>query len=561
MKYKMNHMTRGLLLLFTLTWILFFCYEIDVMGDSIVDTKHNLSVSGTGERYRATSEERVCIFCHTPHHASPITPLWSHDVSGSVYDLYASTTMKAQPGQPTGASRLCLSCHDGTIALGMLYGTSEPIAGLETTLLPGPSNLQTDLSDDHPVSFSYDAALASENGELRDPATLPPAIKLEEGHLLQCTACHNPHKNPYGKFQVMDNHGSALCIACHNKTGWSLSSHASSPVTSEEGCLICHMSHGAGGLIWLLKEQIEEENCLPCHSAEGDGPDVRSGFNKFYHHPVEATAGVHDPLENPLTATYHVECTDCHNSHRVNSNEASAPLVNGRLAGVGGVNISGDAVEEAGYEYEICLRCHADNSFVSTSAIPRFIEEVNKRLDFDLANPSYHPVAGIGKGLDVPSLRPEYTVTSMMYCTDCHGSDDGVKAGGAAPDGPHGSIYPHLLIAQYEQDQYPLFYSESNYALCFLCHDPGILLSQSSAFHSHRSHVVGHKVACSICHDPHGVPVELGGTTSGNAHLINFDARFVGEGGYYDSYEKSCSVSCHTTNPKSYAQGPFGEVP
>jgi predicted CXXCH cytochrome family protein len=550
----MNKTARVLLVLFALTAALLSAQPSHVGGESILDTKHNLSVGGSGDIV-ATDEKRVCIFCHTPHHASPVTPLWSREVGGSVYDLYASTTLKAQPGQPTGASRLCLSCHDGTIALGMLYGASEPITfvgGVTTLPLSLASNLQTDLSDDHPISFSYTTSLASENGELRDPGTLPPEIKLEEGHLLQCTACHNPHKNPYGKFQVMDNHSSALCKACHDKTGWSLSSHAISPITSEEGCLNCHMSHGAGGLAWLVKEQIEEENCLPCHSAEGAGPDVKTDFNKFYYHPLEAATGVHDPLEDPMTAAYHVECTDCHNPHRVNSSGAVAPLVNGRLAGVSGVNTSGGLVEEADYEYEICFRCHADNSFVFTAAIPRQIEEVNERLRFDMANPSYHSVAGIGKGLDVPSLRPEYTVTSIIYCTDCHGSDDGTKAGGRGLDGPHGSIYPHLLMSQYEQDDYPLHYTESNYALCFRCHDPGILLSPSSAFPPHNSHVIGHKVSCSICHDPHGVPVADGGSTAGNAHLINFDTRFVAIEGSYDSYDKSCTVSCHNQNPKSY---------
>ena len=550
----MNNTARVLPVLFTLTVILLFAQASHSTGESIRDTKHNLSVSGTGEKYKATEEERVCIFCHTPHHASTVTPLWSRDVGGSVYNLYASTTMEAQPGQPTGASRLCLSCHDGTIALGKLYAASEPIAGLESTLLPGASNLETDLSDDHPVSFSYTTSLASENEELRDPGILPPAIRLEDGHLLQCTACHNPHKNPYVKFLVMDNHGSALCKACHNKTGWSLSSHA-----IIEGCLNCHMPHNAEGPEWLLKKYIEEENCLTCHSIRGIASDVETQINKVHHHPVEAETGVHDPSEDPLTAAYHVECTECHNPHRANSDEAVAPYVNGRLVGVSGVNISGSLVEEAAYEYEICFRCHADNSFVPTVVVWRQIEEVNERLRFDPVNPSYHPVAGIGKGYDVPSLWPEYTVTSRIYCTDCHSSDDGTKAGGPGLDGPHGSIYPHLLMDRYEQDTYPLSYSESNYALCFRCHNPRILMSSSSAFPPHESHVTMKGVPCSVCHDPHGIPLADGGSIARNAHLINFDQEFVGIEGSYDSYDKSCTVSCHSSNPKSY--GPFGELP
>jgi DNA-binding MarR family transcriptional regulator len=41
-----------------------------------VGTKHNLSVSGPGP-IKSTNEQQVCIFCHTPHNASPIQPLWN----------------------------------------------------------------------------------------------------------------------------------------------------------------------------------------------------------------------------------------------------------------------------------------------------------------------------------------------------------------------------------------------------------------------------------------------------------------------------------------------------
>ncbi|NIR43522.1 MAG: cytochrome C, partial [Gemmatimonadetes bacterium] len=88
---------------------------------SVTDShnKHNLSVyrqDGTNPT-RSTVEERVCIFCHTPHHASEVTPLWSRFLSVASYTPYNSSTLKvsAAPGQPTGVSRLCLSCHDGTI--------------------------------------------------------------------------------------------------------------------------------------------------------------------------------------------------------------------------------------------------------------------------------------------------------------------------------------------------------------------------------------------------------------------------------------------------------------
>ncbi|KAB0669075.1 cytochrome C [Oryzomonas sagensis] len=514
----------------------------------ILNSKHNLSVSGPGS-IKALNEERVCIFCHTPHHANPSTPLWSRPTSTAIYDLYQSSTLVAKPGQPSGSARLCLSCHDGTIALGTFYGSSEAIAmagGITTIPANYPTNLKTDLRDDHPVSLAYTNELAQQNGQLNTPGSLPHAIRLEEGGMLQCTACHNPHSNNYGKFLVMDNSGSALCTACHNITGWRTSTHAAAGQGA--GCTLCHASHNAGRNARLLKFAIDDANCLQCHSATGGSIDVATAITKFYNHPVGATSGIHDPTENPLTALKHVECEDCHNPHQSKSASASAPAAPGPLLGVRGVSSAGAVLPSyAANEYEICFRCHAENSFYGTQTIVRQIQELNTRLVFDISNPSFHPVVGIGKGGNVPSLRTQYSVSSMIYCCDCHANDDSSQA-----KGPHGSNFKHILVARYETEIYPLVYSDANYALCYRCHDQNILLDPGkSAFSGHQQHLVTHKVPCSVCHAPHGVPQARGATTAANSHLINFDIRFV-TSGTYDSTARSCTVSCHATNPKYY---------
>ncbi|WP_321392996.1 cytochrome c3 family protein [uncultured Desulfuromusa sp.] len=533
---------------------------------NILTTKHNLSTSGSGT-ITATDEDRVCIFCHTPHHATAVMPLWNRQLSGAIYNLYGSSTLVAQPGQPTGASRLCLSCHDGTIAIGMLEGMTEPLplTGGITAMPDDLSNLETDLSDDHPISFAYTSALAAQRGELKDPQALPAEVDLEDGQMLQCTSCHDPHKDLHGKFLVMSNLNSALCLACHEKTGWLSSTHATDIATAEQGCENCHQPHGAPGAKHLLQSALEEGTCLTrCHNGLGDGADIQTPSDQFYNHPMNYATGVHDMTENPLTMDKHVECADCHNPHQVSHQGAplnSPPAVNGRLTGVKGINVSGTVLEQANNEYEVCFGCHADNAFVSSSVIPRVISETNERLRYDPANPSFHPVAAIGKNINVPSLRPGYNESSMIYCTDCHGSDSSVKAGGTGADGPHGSVYPHILIARYEQDTYPLAYNVTNYALCFRCHDPDVLLRQDGSGTNfsnglkgiHWTHVTRFNQSCSICHDPHGVPIVHGATTTNNAHLINFDARFVDPTtANYDSVARNCTVSCHRRNPRSY---------
>ena len=87
----------------------------------IRNTKHNLSATGPGP-LKAVSETQVCVFCHTPHGAQniPAAPLWNRNLSGATYTPYTSSSINATDiaAEPGGSSKLCLSCHDGTLAIG-----------------------------------------------------------------------------------------------------------------------------------------------------------------------------------------------------------------------------------------------------------------------------------------------------------------------------------------------------------------------------------------------------------------------------------------------------------
>ncbi|UCF66106.1 MAG: cytochrome C, partial [Acidobacteriota bacterium] len=93
------------------------------------------------------------------------------------------------------------------------------------------------------------------------------------------------------------------------------------------------------------------------------------------------------------------------------------------------------------------------------------------RLEFDPSNPSHHAVEAPGRNSDVPSLLSPYTESSIIYCSDCHNSDDGPGAGGTGPNGPHGSSHNHLLERRLDVggNNPGNNYSEM-YALCFKCH-------------------------------------------------------------------------------------------
>ena len=150
---------------------------------SVLYSKHNLSVTGTG-LIKATIEQPVCRFCHTPHREGQAQPLWQAS-RRSLYTTYDSSTLVAEVGQPTGVSRLCLACHDGTIALGMSQNkiNTASFRGGMDRIPRGPSNLGLDLSDDHPISFVYDSSLAARNGQLAYPTSLrgtPVRLDYEE---------------------------------------------------------------------------------------------------------------------------------------------------------------------------------------------------------------------------------------------------------------------------------------------------------------------------------------------------------------------------------------------
>jgi hypothetical protein len=156
--------------------------------------------------------------------------------------------------------------------------------------------------------------------------------------------------------------------------------------------------------------------------------------------------------------------------------------------------------------------------------IARQAQTGNLRLKFSPTNPSFHPVVSSSAGMDTPSLTPDRSPGSLIRCTDCHNNDDGPRAGGGGPDGPHGSRYDFLLEREYNviDDSTE---SESEYALCYKCHQRSSILSDQS-FSEHRRHVVEERTPCSACHDPHGVTttVSMG---SDHTHLINFDTTIV----------------------------------
>ena len=515
--------------------VLLLIFSPDTSGaakvSDIRNTRHNLSSSGLGT-VKADSETKICVFCHTPHHSEDIpgAPLWNRKLSGATYTPYTSGSLDTiGADQPDGSSKLCLGCHDGTIAIGAVnvlngeFTDQDPatedivmqgVAADKT--MPVGAGVQTgftrdigiNLTNDHPISFTYDTDLATLDGELYDPAVTPhiatrgtggadPLVPLESdgsgNSKLQCISCHDPHMRDTSytppdsaKFLRLNRFqktsaplegnflpaSDIICVACHNKPGWGQSAHGTDLVAIqtyipaaatlrefpadmkvwEASCLNCHDTHTVQGARRLLREGTDsldtpksggnsaiEQTCFQCHAALGESiladvttvPNILDDFLLTYHMPItntEQAAGteMHDiqdadffedqantGLNNLINR--HVECTDCHNPHRVIKNrlfnaDPSVPdasgthahnaadlviagthtnIISGALAGSIGVEplyVQSEFTSnptsfdiKSGYaginslddvdqtyvtrEYQICLRCHSNYSY------------------------------------------------------------------------------------------------------------------------------------------------------------------------------------------------------
>ncbi len=544
----------------------------------VAGSKHDFSTTGPGE-YRAATERDVCIFCHVSHRAGPQS-LSNRPDTTATHRPYESSTMQTAPGAPSGASRLCLSCHDGTIAVGQTRTrTIKMVKGNQPLERGHRANLGTDLRQSHPISMASPAA-----GAVRPPLR-GDAVHLDGQGLVQCTSCHDPHEEfrdpEIGKFLVKPSARSAICVSCHASTGGARSAtHLTSTAKyadlegrdrtiSDAGCGTCHVPHAADVRGRLLKSGVADDDvCLRCHAAGTEKP-IAPDLAKAWAH-VSPQSGKHDAGEGPRApdsrrlpetspgASRHVACVDCHDPHASNPTRPVAPAAGGALAGVWGIDLSGEKVSPARYEYEICLKCHGDSANKpqelgagSLDRIRRAQDDLDLRRVFAPTAVSFHPVAAPGKSPSVPGLLPPWSAGSRVLCTDCHASDAGPGAGGSGARGPHGSVYPYLLERQYLTRDYTPE-SPSSYALCYKCHDRDTLLSSASGF-PHKAHVSDRSAPCSACHDGHGVSRETG-TDRNNAHLVSFDLGIVrtGRAGMLQ-YEStgtragSCTLTCHDT--------------
>lgn len=302
------------------------CSAYGARISDVRNTAHNFSVTGPGS-VKAVSETQICVFCHTPHMAStlPGAPLWNRNLSTQTYTLYDSSSMDAarvtDGSNLKAGSKLCLSCHDGTLAIGsvnVLNGKQNQtiaMTGTNAGKMPDGAgaksgftrNLGTDLTNDHPIAISYDTAFALTDGDMRMPGNTvvgnrvagqnkaqKPALPLVDNSV-ECVSCHDPHVRDatdenikflrLNRFQTnnsptgteFNTANDIICLGCHSKDGWVDSAHANTVVADETytssaaalrdfpqnvpvwraACLNCHDTHTVQGSRRLLREGVD----------------------------------------------------------------------------------------------------------------------------------------------------------------------------------------------------------------------------------------------------------------------------------------------------------------
>ena len=544
----------------------------DVLG------MHNLGPGGTSPIVGARPD--ACAYCHAPHSGS--AGLWNQKLTKQTYTTYTSDTEKNRGRQPRlgSASNQCLSCHDGTVAVGdtLAYGQ---------VTMRGSMNFQdvfgNNMQSSHPFSMALPlkdnvdlAASLVANHKTADPTG---TVKLIGGNV-ECTSCHNPHVQATDRislnFLVRDSSKGQMCLACHDPmrqmsgqvnplADWSNSAHAlasgmlspkallgSYSTVAGDACIGCHTPHNAGAGARLLRG-MNEQDCLTCHNG---GPSVSpmAGYANLapeyalpkIGHPFPTTSNPHDAAEATLlNNNRHATCVDCHSAH--GSQQVglfpTAPLIRISQKDVAGINATDgvSVLTPAINQYENCLRCHGTSAGKQVQPLYGYFpvrsvaagDPLNLISQFSISATSSHPVMHprssslaqpslLANMLNLDGVTQGRAMGTQIFCTDCHNSDDNREFGGAGPNGPHGSKWTHILERRYEFSQ---------------AATPGQLIT--NLFPNPDLTVNGPYGLCAKCHDLSNQVVL---NTSWNQHSSHINAGFT------------CST-CHTSHGMGAASG------
>lgn len=286
-----------------------------ITADGIVGSKHDFSQIDN-PNFPKDSQGRICVYCHAAHNATK-TPtsgpsLWNGPISSEYFTMYGTTSggsvtngdgylnyiMSDGPiGGPTGPSALCMSCHDGET---LLFGSTITVQDLNPD-----SNIGTDLTNDHPISFTFQNGKA---GIPDDMVEIIPGLAVLGDFLyagrFECTACHDVHNSAYDLAPPTD-----ICTRCHVDNfapQLGLASRAPHNSNNNIQCMDCHSPHNVNN-IPAPHPPLLNIHCTSCHTNN--------------------TGSNYSTYSAPYVETHQVQCWDCHQNHLARPSEQ--PLVKG----------------------------------------------------------------------------------------------------------------------------------------------------------------------------------------------------------------------------------------
>ena len=249
----------GLVLFLTAPALAYTPQDAYTPGLGINGTVHDLATSHNGMAYQNPNDplNRICIFCHAPHNTYRLStatggagpkaapefdylPLWNHTLqSDTSYSMYDNGPGAPQSGpkasqaillgmNPGSTSLLCLSCHDGSVAVNS-YGNPDQLPRSQSTGTAFMSTIYTIgqdkyLGNHHPIGFNYDDVQAVDT-EIRKASTAKLTATgfiedyLSETGTMECSTCHSVHnKGNTGETLLWrSDQNSELCLTCHDK--------------------------------------------------------------------------------------------------------------------------------------------------------------------------------------------------------------------------------------------------------------------------------------------------------------------------------------------------------
>ena len=416
----------------------------------IVNTKHNFSAianpelptNDKGVQVKATTQKEVCVFCHTPH-GDPAKDaqafLWNHKAStASTYTTYSSSSMAMSVLQPGEASKMCLSCHDGTVAVGAVDVFNGQLASKQTPAsieMTGDgqsagfivdsgtgynSNLGTDLTNDHPVGVIYDDSKIVDGVEL---------VKQADADYLgprtgQSVAAWNT--NATGS-DVVASTRIALPLEKNITTSLAnLSEGTPATFSSASGsieCTTCHDPHirsttNDHNIKFLRLNRFQEGspsggsfsinqdiNCLACHKKAGWST---SAHGSITHGDEVYDDTAADDREFPRgIKVSEASCLNCHDAH---TEEGARYLL----------REGADANNESAIE-NTCFQCHSTSTILTDGNVGAkdvaSVVATGGHNSFDFSGSTNEHDA---TNSDLIESKDNIRTNRHVTCTDCH---------------------------------------------------------------------------------------------------------------------------------------------